>query len=240
MTDLTERETEPDAPRRLASSVLPATRAQRMVLVVALLFLAGATGFFLGRRESGPPGKESVDAGFLFDMITHHEQALVLSNLELVNGAESNIQVFAREILTFQSYEVGLMEEKLAQWSYGRTDRPTRAMAWMHMPFAVDAMPGMASAAELDALSDARGRDADALFALLMEDHHRGGLHMASYAADHAETVFVRRIAELMARSQRIEINELEAARRRAGLPERPPGYAPEEAIPEAHGDHRA
>lgn len=47
---------------------------------------------------------------------------------------------------------------------------------------------------------------------------------MADYAAKNAKSAWVRELASRMARNQRIEINELEQARIRTGLPANPPG----------------
>lgn len=219
----------------------PPTRPQAIGLMLAVIFLAGAVGFVVGSRQSAPPGRDSVDVGFLYDMISHHEQAITISNLELENGGENAVKVFAREILALQSYEIGLMEQQLAEWGYSRDDPPGPAMGWMHMPAdpgmmpgmasEPGGMPGMASEDELNRLATARGRDSDALFLSLMQDHHRGGVHMAEYAADNAETEFVRTLAARMARNQRVEIAELDQARGRTGLPADPPGYQPA-AIP--------
>ena len=192
------------------------------MLMVALLYLAGSLGYVLGSRPAGRPGERSVDAGFLYDMTTHHEQAVTMSGLELGNGEEEMVTVFAREILTFQSYEIGLMDRQLAHWGLPAENPRSRAMEWMGMPVEAGRMPGMASEVELDRLSVAQGRDADALFITLMQEHHRGGVHMAEYAAEHARSKFVRTLAARMARNQRIEINELEQARVRAALRENP------------------
>ena len=86
-------------------------------------------------------------------------------------------------------------------------------------------MPGLASDAEMELMETRTGRDADALFVALMHDHHRGGIHMARYAAEHASTDFVRDLADRMAAAQSLEIDEMRFARDRLGLPERPAGY---------------
>lgn len=52
----------------------------------------------------------------------------------------------------------------------------------------------------------------------LMADHHRGGIHMASFAADRAEDAGVRELAERMATNQGFEINELIQAAERDSL----------------------
>ncbi|CAN5553798.1 hypothetical protein BH18ACT1_BH18ACT1_07720 [soil metagenome] len=113
------------------------------------------------------------------------------------------------------------MTAELEGWGYAREERPPTAMGWMGMaPVAPAEMPGMATEAELDALRQAEGRAADALFVALLSAHHAGGLHMADFAAEHAADDEVRAIAARIARNQRQEIAELEAARQRAGLPE--------------------
>jgi uncharacterized protein (DUF305 family) len=198
-----------------------------MSLALTLLVVGVVAGYLIGNREGGSPSRRSVEVGFLYDMLVHHEQGQRLSNAELVHGAEPLVASFAREFLQFQSYEIGLMEQKLAEWGYPRYPHPPAAMAWMGHPTRVDSMPGMADAAELRAIERARGRDVDALFIPLMQDHHRGAVHMASYAAAHATDPFVRKIAGVIARSQRIEIRELDAIQQRTGLPSRPPGYDP-------------
>ena len=128
------------------------TRKQWVSLVVALMFFAGAIGFAVGEYLRRPPGADSVDVGFLRDMISHHEQAQTMARLDDAYGAEIDVQVFAREILLFQSYEVGLMERQLAHWGYDRADRPETAMRWMGTPVPVAEMPGLASNAEMERL----------------------------------------------------------------------------------------
>lgn len=198
----------------------------RVAFVAALVFLAGAVGFAVGDRQEAP-GRGSADVGFLYDMIGHHEQAITLSKQELANGSERRIRSFAEEILFYQGYEIGLMTQQLRSWGHRRDRPPERAMAWMGHAVAREAMPGMASQDELDALYRAQGRDADALFVALMIDHHQGGVHMAEEAVRRAGTVYVRDLAERVVRQQRIEVEEMRLARDRLGLPADPPGFEP-------------
>ena len=193
---------------------------------LALLFVGGAIGFAI-RQPDSPPGANSADVGFLYDMTEHHDQAIRMSNLLLMNGESPQVAVFAREILRSQSLEIGLMRRQLESWGYSpEAERP--AMGWMGHETAVDKMEGMATSKEVDALLAARGRDADALFIALMKDHHRGGIEMATAAAERAADPFVQDLATLMAKNQRYEIGEMEQARVRVGLVAAPAGYAPE------------
>ena len=170
-------------------------------------------------------------------MISHHEQAIELSNIELAGGVEPDVQAFAREILAFQAYEIGVMEGTLAGWGHRPDDRSDTAMAWMGLARPVEQMPGLASEDELRAIRQAEGRGVDTLFVPLIQDHHRGGIHMADYAATEASDPFVRQLAVRMARNQRIEVGELDAARERARLDPAPTGYVRDE-VPVAPGEH--
>ncbi|HEY8543905.1 MAG TPA: DUF305 domain-containing protein, partial [Acidimicrobiales bacterium] len=189
---------------------------QVFALLAAVAFLAAAvTWVFTGSDGRSAPGE--VDVGFYRDMSTHHEQAVQLSMLQLDRGQDPTVMAFATEILIFQNRELGIMGLRLADWGEDGP-RPDTAMAWMGMPTPPDQMPGMATEAQIDALRAAEGTEADRLFLELMAEHHRGGVHMAAYAADHAEDEEVRRLAATMERFQSIEINEMAQTADRLGL----------------------
>jgi uncharacterized protein (DUF305 family) len=186
------------------------------VLGAALAFLGFAVGMVVTRDR--PPGEGSVDVGFTQDMITHHQQALGVATLEVAYGEDPVVRSYAREVLTFQSYEVGVMTETLDGWGYATTDRSDEAMGWMAMPVPVDDMPGLLPEDQLDAMDEARGAEADRLFLELMAEHHRGGLHMAADAAEHASDGGVRTLAASIARNQAQEINEYRTTAERNGF----------------------
>jgi uncharacterized protein (DUF305 family) len=185
------------------------------VLAVAVAFLGFAIGRFV--TQDRPPGADSVDVGFLQDMLTHHDQALGIATLELGNGSDPVVRSFASEVLQEQSYETGVMTQKLAHWGYSRDDRSDEAMAWMGMPVPVAQMPGLLTAAEMDQIKAARGTDLDKLFLQKMAEHHRGGLHMAQYAAAKAGDPQLRALAARMVRNQSGEINEYRLAAQEKG-----------------------
>ena len=141
-----------------------------------------------------------------------------MANLELINGQSEDVKVFAREILRDQSYEIGLMQFQLGDWGYTREEAGPEAMAWMGMPVPLAEMPGMATPPQLDLLRAARGRDADRLFLELMIPHHEGGIHMASYAVEHAKDADVEQLAGRIEHTQRLEIEELRYTQGRLGF----------------------
>ena len=187
-----------------------------VALVVAFGWLGGAVGWFVAQER--PPGPGSVDAGFYLDMSAHHEQGVQLALMELARGSDPTVLGFAQEIVIFQQYELGIMSEQLRQWDLTVADREEQAMGWMGMPVAQEDMPGLASEEEIAAFQDTEGSAADAMFLDLMAEHHRGGVHMAAYAADRAATDGVRELASRMARNQGVEINEFRQTAERLGL----------------------
>lgn len=193
-------------------------RVQLVAFAGALLFLAGSLGYALGTRSASDRGS-AADVGFLHDMIAHHEQAVEMSRTALAGDLPPGVESFAIEVVADQQYETGLMETVLRRWGQSRQTADGEAMAWMGEAVDVERMPGMASAADLDRLADARGDEAGALWLALMTNHHLGGVHMAEAALERADDPVVRDLAERTARNQRIEVVEYAAARARLGLP---------------------
>ena len=187
-----------------------------VVFVVVVALAAGVGGYFLA--GAGDPGSGSVDVGFYQDMTVHHEQAVTMAQLEVLNGEDPTIKSMAQEIIILQSQQIGVMRNQLQSWGISPNERPEIAMAWMGMGTSPATMPGMATDAQMAELEAARGADADALFLDLMAEHHRGGVHMASYAQENAAVASVRRLANRIAYSQAKEINEFIRVADRAGL----------------------
>jgi uncharacterized protein (DUF305 family) len=189
--------------------------AKLLTLLAAFSFLGGAIGYFIATPRA--PGEDSVEIGFYRDMITHHDQAIEMALMELANGEDPVVLGFAREVIIFQRYEIGRMDQSLFDWGV-IGDRPETAMEWMDMPVPATGMPGLANDEQLAALEAARGSEADALFLDLMAEHHRGGVHMATYAMENAGDEGVAELARLMRRNQSIEINEYRQTAERLGF----------------------
>jgi uncharacterized protein (DUF305 family) len=217
-----------------------------VALAAVLTFFGGAVGYFIATPRAA--SETSVDSGFRYDMISHHVQAVDMSLIALDNVSDPQIRSFAKEILEYQSYEIGLMEQGLREDGLSVFRRPKRAMGWMGMaPVDPAAMPGMATAAQMAALRDATGQAAEVQFLELMAAHHVGGIHMAEYAAEHASSRALRALARSMARNQAIEINEMATVAQQLGLPADLPDHVsvPPPAgssgsgttLPDAHAD---
>jgi uncharacterized protein (DUF305 family) len=177
-------------------------------LVAAVGFVAVLLALVLQSRFDGE-AEDSVDVGFLQDMIAHHEQAIQIGLLGVANAEDPDVVHFAQEAIVAQQWEIGYMTALLEDWGYGTGDLDRDAMEWMNMaPTSVENMPGMASADELAALRSASGAEADELFLELMSSHHVGGVHMAEEAAERANDDRVLDMAERMALNQQREIEE--------------------------------
>jgi uncharacterized protein (DUF305 family) len=207
----------PDAEAATSASRRGPTWLQAAVLGVALAFLGAAIGYLVAGRQ-GVPDEDSVDVGFYQDMISHHEQALQMAAVQLASGSDPTVSSFAREILQFQSYEIGLMRQQLAEWGVDPFERPDTAMGWMGQSMPVEEMPGLATEEQMQELRDSSGSETDALFLELMAAHHLGGVAMAQQAMNNAEESSVRELASTMARNQAIEVNEFREIADRLGL----------------------
>jgi uncharacterized protein (DUF305 family) len=178
-------------------------------IAAAVGFLLGAIGYLVGVKVTESPDQLSAtDLGFLQDMIDHHDQAVELSLLELANGSDETARHFAQETIIFQRREIGIMETYLANGGAGLGDPDRDVMTWMNMASPLAEMPGMASAEQMDELEAARGEEADRLFLDLMREHHRGGIHMAEWAAEFGSNERVKDLAGRIAEYQRTEVSE--------------------------------
>lgn len=192
-----------------------------MALGLALAFLIGAGGFVWGTHATDPQDTfGEVDRGFLADMTSHHDQAVLMAAMTQGRATDPIVESFAREVVTFQRWELGVMAEMMAQAGTPQPDAdPDRiTMEWMNHPIPLRFMPGMASPEQLEELEAAAGGDLDILFLLLMKEHHIGGIHMAEDAAHNAENPRVRDLASRMARKQAVEVNEYDARLRHLGV----------------------
>jgi uncharacterized protein (DUF305 family) len=197
----------------------PAAARRRVVLhrltAVLTAVLLGAAGYLLGAARSAPevPRNDSVDVGFLRDMMVHHAQAVTLAMIVDRRATVPAVREMADEIATGQQREIGVMAGWLQQW--GLPDSTTAPpMLWMAHPTAAapgadPPMPGMATRREVARLAVTRGRQADLLFCRLMRPHHLGALHMIDEEVARGHRPEVIALAEQMRTGQEKEINLL-------------------------------
>lgn len=121
------------------------------------------------------------------------------------------VQAAAAEVLQNQAIEVGQMRAWLTDWG-ASTARPDIVMAWMlehdGVCMSLDAMPGYATAAELQELSLLSGMAQGRRWLELMRAHHVGGVTMANSATRVAQSEKVVRLATAQAAVQTFEIGQ--------------------------------
>lgn len=195
-----------------------------LVTAVALLAAGAALAVVTGLGGSRVPEETSVDAGFARDMSTHHAQAAEMAQVVRDHGTDPTVRLLAYDVETQQLGQIGQLRGWLQTWGLTpQSDVPV--MAWMtshdHAGSSSGGlMPGMATTADLDRLRSLSGPALDVYFLQLMIRHHRGGLGMASDAAEHASVSYVRDLAGKMAQAQQAEVVTMEQLlRERGGRP---------------------
>ena len=209
------------------------------IIAVMVLAIAAAAGFLLrgdGSDGAAMPGDASADAGFARDMITHHEQAVQMAAIVEYSTADPQVRTLAYDIESSQTFQQGQMNGWLDSWGLSRqTSQPL--MGWMsddgmHHDHGASAaasesadptgenvalMPGMATPAQIEELTNATGTAQDILFLQLMLRHHQSGIEMAQQGADRASEPYVQALARNMATIQAREVVLMEQMLRERG-----------------------
>lgn len=207
--------TEPSAPAPVDAQIDDADPTGRgrfgpLWLVAVLVFgvVVGLAIGLLGPRLTRP-ADDSVEAGFLRDMSTHHAQAVEMSMIAHANSTNPAIVTLAGDIALTQHGQINYMQAWLRDWDLSPTSS-TPPMAWMKDSAGSvqnGLMPGMATPVQLAQLRKDTGNTLDVEFLTLMRQHHLGGIHMAQEILDESDNDDVTWIAESQVRAQQGEIN---------------------------------
>ncbi len=143
--------------------------------------------------DSGRPRYTAEDVEFMQGMIHHHAQAVLMAGWAPSHGASSAVRGLCERIVVAQRDEIAFMQRWLRERNL---DVPDADGAHFMMPGMESMlMPGMLTAAQLDQLNKAQGRDFDRLFLQDMIMHHQGAITMVgklftSYGATQDDIVF--------------------------------------------------
>ncbi|GHJ48140.1 DUF305 domain-containing protein [Catellatospora sp. TT07R-123] len=179
-------------------------------LAAALLGGCGADHAGMGHGMSAPAaGSSSVtsfndtDVMFIQMMIPHHQQAVRMSDLAVTRAGDARVKELAAQIKAEQRPEIATMLDWLDAFK-----QPTLAPTGMDMGHGPDhgAMAGMATEAQLKALSQASGTPFDKMFLTLMIAHHQGALTMADQELVDGTNPLARQLAQQVVNSQSTEI----------------------------------
>jgi uncharacterized protein (DUF305 family) len=156
------------------------------LMVVAALVLTGCASTPKANSEFS-----AADISFAEEMIPHHEQAVLMSDIALTNSTSDEILALAREIKAAQAPEIEIM----GSW--------TGVNSSNHMGHMMD---GMLSDEQIQQLRDSEGVTFDRLFLEGMIAHHEGAIKMAQKVIDSKN----KKVADLAATI--IEAQEKEIA----------------------------
>ena len=148
-----------------------------------------------------PPHTEA-DVAFMQAMISHHEQALEMTGYVPDRAAGRAIRLLSKRLRLSQEAET----DQMVAWLEERDEEPVGVHS--------ASMPGMLTAAELEEMRNASGREFNRLFLEGMLKHHRGALTMVAelYEQPGAGTEpEVDAFARHVVADQEIEINRIEA-----------------------------
>lgn len=140
-------------------------------------------------RAMLPPRSEK-DIEFMQGMIMHHAQAVEMTALIESRSENKKLRLLGSRISQSQSDEMNFMKRWLETRGAPIT-APMPAMPGMNMP-GMDMsghqhqmlMPGMLTAAQMEALRKAKGPEFDRLFLVGMIQHHTGALTMVKELFD--------------------------------------------------------
>ena len=158
-----------------------------------------------------------ADVQFMQGMIPHHQQALQMTALVEKYATTNAVRQMALRMEISQRDEIKLMETWLTERDQP-IEMPMGSMGGMHhghdMVGGLHVMPGMLTAEQMEALSNARGIEFDRLFLEGMIQHHRGAIDMVetlfnSSGAAQESTIF--QFAEDVDADQQMEIERMRA-----------------------------
>ncbi len=125
------------------------------------------------------PAKADVD--FMQGMIMHHNQAVEMTELLKTRSHDPEVLALGKKIDISQTDEMRWMKQWLTDRNLPTTmqmDMGGMDMSGMDMSSMMPAMPGMLTAAQMEALRKASGPTFDHLFLTGMIQHHTGALTM--------------------------------------------------------------
>ncbi|MFE3032740.1 DUF305 domain-containing protein [Streptomyces canus] len=140
----------------------------------------------------------SADVSYARMMIAHHAQALEMTELAPQRAESAKLKALAERISAAQGPEIEAMRAWLKE--YGKSEKSEEH---------AHAMPGMATAAQLEKLRAAKGKAFDELFLTLMITHHEGAITMATDVKGQGNNVRIEEMADDVVAQQTSEINRM-------------------------------
>ena len=177
----------------------------RNLAVLGALVIAGCSS---GSAVEDSESWNKADQKFVQEMIPHHEQAVVMS--EMVNNVEvsGETAALATEIISAQASEIELMKGFLSEWGVGSD--PSSDPHAGHM-MSGDESHGMMTDEELAELENSVGADFEKMWLTMMLAHHKGAIKMAETVIADGKDPRVKTLAETIISAQQKEIELIDS-----------------------------
>ena len=144
-----------------------------------------------------------ADQKFVQEMIPHHEQAVVMSEMVSNVQVSGETSALATEIISAQAGEIELMKGFLSEWGveYDPNSDPHAG----HM-MSGDESSGMMTDEELAELKNSSGVVFEKMWLTMMLAHHKGAIKMAETVVADGKDEQVKTLAEAIINEQQKEI----------------------------------
>lgn len=153
------------------------------------------------KMYSGLKG-EDYDRMFLANMIAHHQGAVDMAKLALVNAKHQEIKDMGNAIITAQNKEIADMQSWQTAWSY-----PASSGEMMEDHSSMGMMNDMAGMT--DKLKGLNGDEFDKTFLSSMIEHHQSAINMAAPGATNAQHQEVKALTAAIVTAQTKEIQQM-------------------------------
>ena len=166
---------------------------------LSVLIVVGCSG---GSTVDKNASWNNADQKFVQEMIPHHEQAVVMS--EMVTNVEISTQTaaLASEIMGAQASEIELMQGFLNEWDVESDPHAGHKMSG-------DESHGMMTDEELAELKNLSGAEFEKMWLTMMLAHHQGAVKMAETVIADGKDSRVKTLADTIIKAQQKEIAQI-------------------------------
>ena len=179
----------------------------------------GGTTATTGSATTTPPVASSAPAGqqqhnladvvFLQNMIPHHQQAIMMSQMALTHATTPQVKDLATRIQAAQQPEIDQMRRLLASWGVPANPGGMGPMGGMMGP-----MGGMGPGQGPGMMS---GTSFDRMFLQDMIVHHQGAIDMSNTELAQGSNPETRQLAQKIINAQQAEIKEMQTLLQQIG-----------------------
>ncbi|MER6088943.1 DUF305 domain-containing protein [Streptomyces bluensis] len=153
------------------------------------------------KRRAEDDSPNAADFAYARMMIKHHTQAVEMTELVPSRAESTQVKRLAARISAAQQPEIDAMKGWL---KINGDEKKGTSGGHDH-----EAMPGMATEAQLEKLRAAKGKAFDQLFLTLMTTHHEGAITMATDLKAAGNNILVEEMADDVIAQQTAEMSRM-------------------------------